>query len=229
MRQLINKTLRKVGYRFSRLTTFEPLEALVYRNNCPEFFFVQIGGHDGKKYDPIHHYVTSFSWKGIIVEPVAEYFAALKETYKSYANVVLVKGAICEANGRVTIHKVNPARSDLPAWSKGIASLDADHHKKSNIPSDAIVKEEVEGITFDGLLERYRVNHIDLLQIDAEGYDYRIIKSLPFSTVKPRLINFEHRIDQNVMTTAQLGELTTLLISNGYRIIMQENDCLAYL
>ena len=39
------------------------------------------------------------------------------------------------------------------------------------------------------LLEKYNFGDIDVLQIDAEGYDFQIINSL--EDIKPKIINFD--------------------------------------
>ena len=45
------------------------------------------------------------------------------------------------------------------------------------------------------------MNKLDLLQIDAEGYDFELLKIFPFSRVIPKIIHFEHihlnEIDRN--------------------------------
>ncbi len=47
-------------------------------------------------------------------------------------------------------------------------------------------------LSVSSLLSKHAVSKIDLLQIDAEGFDYEIIKMFDSSAVKPLIINFEH-------------------------------------
>jgi hypothetical protein len=54
--------------------------------------------------------------------------------------------------------------------------------------------EKVQCWTFHQLLERHGLDHVDLLQIDAEGYDYEILRTVDFSRVRPRFINYEREI-----------------------------------
>jgi hypothetical protein len=42
------------------------------------------------------------------------------------------------------------------------------------------------------LFERHGVAHVDLLAIDAEGWDFRILRQLDFSRHRPRLIRCEY-------------------------------------
>jgi hypothetical protein len=80
-------------------------------------------------------------------------------------------------------------------------------------------EEEIETITFDSLVEG--VNHIDLLHIDTEGYDYEIIKSIDFDKHQPSLILFEHAHLKKV------SEVHAYLSDMGYVCEQYELDTLA--
>ena len=51
--------------------------------------------------------------------------------------------------------------------------------------SDRFIAETVKSITFDTLLRRHGVSRLDLLQIDAEGYDFEILKRIDFRAFDP--------------------------------------------
>jgi hypothetical protein len=74
-------------------------------------------------------------------------------------------------------------------------------------------------------MERHRISEIDLLQIDAEGYDYEILKSIDFSTWSgPRLINYER-----VLLLDQEDECRAMLKAAGYKLALRGQDTLATL
>ena len=47
----------------------------------PDLRFLQVGAMDGKRYDPIFAFVKHYRWRGLILEPLADLFAALAEVY----------------------------------------------------------------------------------------------------------------------------------------------------
>ena len=83
-------------------------------------------------------------------------------------------------------------------------------------------------LTFDELVRQYDVEHIDLLQIDTEGYDAEIIKSIDFSKIKPSIIRFEHNLEAGKMDTTAFTDLTDLMHQHGYDIILETQDATAY-
>jgi len=61
--------------------------------------------------------------------------------------------------------------------------------------------------------------------IDAEGYDFEIIKTIPFEKIKPGVIIFEHTLLDNTVKT----ECSEYLIKTGYRLTDTESDTIAEL
>jgi len=76
----------------------------------------------------------------------------------------------------------------------GSFNLDTVLKSKNIIPNleDYLMVEKIECITLKSLLQKHEVKKIDLLQIDAEGYDSEIIKSIDFNAIKPKIIRYEH-------------------------------------
>lgn len=152
-----------------------------------DFFVVQIGACDGLMADPIHDWIKRTTWRGILVEPQASEFERLKETYREENDrLVFENVAIGDRDGSCTLYRVNDS-TRTAEWERGFASV------LPRLASDRCIAETVPCITLDTLLRRHRVARVDLLQIDAEGYDYEILKRLDFKTLRPVMIRYEHR------------------------------------
>ena len=68
-------------------------------------FIIQIGANDGKVNDTIYEFVTSNpqTVRGILIEPVKDYFEELKINYKKCPNVTLLNMAIHNSMKEMTI------------------------------------------------------------------------------------------------------------------------------
>ena len=44
--------------RYRKSGDLNPLEQLIYKYIDDDFFFIQIGANNGKRYDPINHFIT---------------------------------------------------------------------------------------------------------------------------------------------------------------------------
>lgn len=53
-------------------------------------------------------------------------------------------------------------------------------------------KIEIEAFKLNTLLEKFKINEIDFLNIDAEGHDLKVISNFDFIKYKPKLISIEH-------------------------------------
>ena len=232
IRQHFERFLHARGYRIEKLSDVHFLESLLYSHlkNHDELFFVQIGANDGKTSDPIYQFVTlnQRRVRGLVVEPVRDYFEQLKKNYAKYPNVTPVNVAIHSSEKEMTLYRVDPDKlKDLPQWAKGIASFDRSHHELSGIPAEAIVPETVRCTTFDQLLADHQVSRIDLLQIDTEGYDAEILRGIDFDAVQPKIIRFEHGLAEGIMSRETFSSIADMLHAQGYELVVESHDATA--
>ncbi len=153
------------------------------------FRFIQVGACDGVTSDPIRDRVRRGHWSGVLVEPQRLEFENLRHNYATEADRLIFENvAICDQRGTRTLYSVK-ADCIEANWQRGIASF----FPISGIDPAHILTQTVPCITFDELLRRHRIEHINLLQVDVEGYDYEILKLAHLERFRPDLIRYEHR------------------------------------
>lgn len=69
-------------------------------------------------------------------------------------------------------------------------------------------------ITFYDLLQKNNYREIDLLHIDTEGFDYKILRSIDFSKYNIRVVIFEGKW----MTRSELKEIIQYFRKFKYRM-----------
>ena len=167
--------------------------------------------------------------RGIVIEPLRDLFEGLQQNYSDQQQVVCINRAIHTSAKRLPLYRIRRDATDVPDWAHAIASFDKNvidqHRDKIKNYDQLLVAEEVECISFDELIEQYKISKIDLLQIDTEGYDYEIIKMVDFNKLKPNIIRYEHR---NLSEEDYISSLN-YLAKNGYKLYVQRSDTLAYL
>lgn len=165
----------------------------------PEAFFIQVGANDGDQLDPLRKAVHKGRWQGIMVEPVPYVFQRLKANNGHLSGRVKLENvAIAEVCGSLPFWHLRQATGDeeLPRLYDAIGSFRKDVVLKhvNFIPDieDRIICTEVMSITFEELCRRNNLDVIDILQIDTEGYDFEIIKTIDFERHAPKLLIYEH-------------------------------------
>jgi FkbM family methyltransferase len=195
---------------------FRSLVELLSQNN-PDFFVIQVGACDGVMDDPIHKWIDQYHWNGILIEPQDDEFQNLVRNYSNSKQLHLVNAAITAKDGSVTLYKVKNDEKVKNSWQRGTASL----IPQSELTTSVVVK----SICFQTLFEKYGVSHVELLQIDVEGFDYEIIKLFDFKQIKPALLRYEHRH----LSPSNRRECVKLLCGLGYKIIYSQYDTSAVL
>jgi len=224
VRRLLNGILRRFGY---QITKFDALHDMLMREFKPrdEFSFVQIGANDGVTFDTfLYPFVTSRRSRGLVLEPLTIYYNKLEDNYSGFPDIKTLNLALHATQDKALIHYVDPDKLHLlKRWGRGIGSLDPEHHKKKKAPSEYIITEEVRCVHLMDLLREHDFFEIDLLQIDAEGYDGEIIKMIDFAVTRPRYIRYEHvslEEDDRLSTSERLR-------SQGYEVFEQGQDSVA--
>lgn len=228
--------LARLGLIVERTAKSESFEALLVRRLAivreanEQFFFLQIGANDGVSHDPIHAFVTSQRVAGIVVEPLPDVFAELCHTYRHHPQIRKINVAVHAELDRVTLYRPDPARAN---GLSGFASLNANRHEftreRSGVQADDMLAVEVPAMSLTHLLESERVDHLDLLQIDTEGYDMQILASLDLTIHRPSIIRFEHGVYSGVPVRDELRDALFRLYEHGYSIAMERVDAVAWL
>lgn len=237
--QIIKRPLVRVQYPHAEKVNLDDvIRRYLSSKNASDFFFLQIGAYDGITNDPISVFVRQHKWRGVLIEPQKEVFEELKENYREHPQLVFLNVAIADKDGKKDFYRVRNTTHQLPFWYRQIASLSLNTVLKhrNGIPDygiidrianidDLIEVERVNCITFDTLLNILEIDRIDLLQIDAEGYDFEILKTIDFERVKPKIIHYEHMH----LNKEQDDECVRYLINQGYLIAREFENTVAYL
>jgi FkbM family methyltransferase len=196
------------------------------QRDVQDVFFIQIGAMDGVTFDPLRRHIVTNKWRGILVEPLVDCFTRLCANYSGMQNLTFENVAITE---KQEVRRLNRVPSNaisgkgLPEWTLGIASFFTDRNAIGGIGCsqeeyerirDCVIEEEVKCIPLDTLLSLNDVDRIDLLQIDTEGYDFRILKQLDFTRYRPYVINIEFVL----LPPDEQRECLRLLAQNGYKV-----------
>ena len=158
------------------------------------------------------------SLRGVLVEPQPAAFARLQQTYRDQPQVTLLQAAIAEQEGTARI--VLPTRRRRRWRRRSIASICGD----TESPTHEIVAQQVACHTVESALAAAKLDRVDLIQIDAEGYDWPIIRSIDFSAIAAS--DSAVRISQSC-STAMPTPASHFWHSHGYRFFIEPRDIIA--
>lgn len=234
-RERLNRRLSPLGYRLVRTHSPNLFELMLLRyleRHGQKLKFIQIGANDGRRFDPLHEFATSpnFTLSGLAVEPVPRFYRALKEVYRDQPGIKPINAAIHNDMAEATLYVVGEAfESRVPEWALGTASFNKDHVIKPEVPESYVEAIRVPCLSLSELMGQEGIRQIDLLQIDTEGYDGEIIRSIDFEQVRPAMIHFEHGMADGVMGRGEFDDLTALFNRHGYQVLPENYDAVAFL
>lgn len=207
---MLNKLLKKIngafGYKLIEKRLFKNnrvlannsslnmkilLKNIFVNNNIEQL--IQIGANDGKSFDELNYYIKKYQTKSLLVEPIKDNFKLLKKNYSNCAFVDFENSAISVNDEISYLYKVKTEfeckyGSHIPA----IPSFKKKHLIKHGVKNKHIMKEKINSISIKNLIRKYNIKRLDLLFLDAEGYDGQIVYDF-LTTVEIRpIIIFEY-------------------------------------
>ena len=242
-RRLVKTELERRGYRLSRVPPLasEPDHALAVdfeyvlahylarHDHRRPLFFVQVGAFDGVSFDRLHEHVVEGQWHGVLVEPQPEHFERLVANYEGLQGLTFVNAAVDTERGSRPLFVIEDGAGKPIASLAGLASFSRDrledwqrHDGHRHPAARGIGAVPVDCVTFEDVLGD--AERVDLLEVDAEGYDLELLKAFDFARFAPAIVRFEHAH----LSRREWDEAVALLHRHGYRVVQEEHDTTAY-
>lgn len=150
------------------------------------------------------------SWQVYAFEPDSQNRAKLVEKFGVYKNVNIDDRAVSDQIQQEVIL----FRSDQSSGLSTLSSFHASHAEG----------EGVSVITLSSFLEEQDIlsKEIDFIKIDVEGFDFNVLKGIPWETTTPRLILCEFEDLKTKPLGYTLHDMASYLQERGYKLIVSE-------
>lgn len=169
-----------------------------------ELSVAQVGANDGSEGDPVNRLFRRYAGKALLVEPIPELMEPLATTYADFSGDLHIENvAVGPKPGIFELHVLDPAywneyRQRVGRHPTAIASFDPGPlARKISVRLEVSIHEaraRLKTITcpmvpLHDLLRKHGFEGLDMLQVDCEGFDLEVIRSL--ADYRPAIIHFE--------------------------------------
>jgi len=172
--------------------------------------FVEAGANDGETQSNTAYFARHRGWRGLLIEPIPELAARCRvaRLESIVENCALVASDADGESVQMTycglMSVVNGGWSDPEAERAHVET-------GRQIQSLTTYHVSVPGRSLSALLHRHKVEHVDLLSLDVEGFERQALEGLDLTRHRPRFILVEARFR---------GEIDRLLLPY-YDVIAQ--------
>lgn len=157
--------------------------------------------------DSVTHAFYERGWSGLNIEPLPDRIAELRYARPRDLNLQI---AVAEAPGRATFHV-------FPRWH-GLSTLDGAIAGEMRRWGDEAYPVEVEIRTLSDVLAEAGVREIDVLKIDVEGAEGRVLAGLDLARWRPVVLLMEATYPTTAEPNHQGWE--PALLAAGYRFVL---------
>lgn len=186
---------------------------------------IQIGANDGDRFDILNYYIKKYQTQSLLVEPIKKNFEQLKKNYKNYNFITFDNSAISVNNEISYLYKVDSLKiKNYDNHIPGITSFDKNHLIKHGVKKSHIIREIVNSISIKELIEKHNFIEFELLFLDTEGYDGKIINDFFLNlTIRPIIILEYVHINNEIFK-----KLVTNLEKNKYLFFSINENMLCF-
>ena len=182
---------------------------------------VDVGSHKGEY---IFNIIKNFTYDKIYsFEPNPKIFKILENKLSKKNNIELFKVGVGNEEGKVILN------SNLESSSTSINNLNTSskYFKKKylllNPLKNKLVSKpiEIQVIKLSNFIKSNKINSIDLLKIDTEGYEFKVIQGLEDQISKIKYIHFEHHFDDMIIKNYNLSNIHDYLKKYNFKKIFK--------
>lgn len=179
-----------------------------YFNFKKKGIFVDIGANDGIKFSNTYHLEKQLNWGGICIEPIPTVYEKLNIN----RTCTKINVGISDKDSIETFAYMEPSSMMLSGILKEYHPNHLDRiNAQMKEKKCKLIKVEVKCTLINKLLENNKIYNIDYMNIDTEGNEFKIIKSLDFEKFKITILSVENNYkDKNQ---------TSFILSKGYQLI----------
>ena len=168
----------------------------------PTGFYVDVGAAH-PMYENDTRALYERGWSGINIEPNEEFFGLLAEARPRDRNLRLV---VSDEPGELVFHQV---------IGTGLSTADSGEAGRARERGHEVAERRVAADTLRHILDEAAPNAIDLLKVDVEGFELKVLQSNDWTRFRPHLVLVEATFPDTPVRRPDL--VTPYLEAQGYR------------
>jgi len=178
--------------------------------------FVEVGAFDGIKWSNTSC-LAEAGWKGLMFEPVPEFYTQCTTRYKDNKNVDVVKCCIGDYNGETKVYLGLSLSTTSLEMVKVFNSLDWSKSVRHN--EKRFIKSEIH--ILDSMLEKHNwPENFDVLVVDTEGTELQVLQGFDVDKWAPKVAIIEaHEKHKDTVLGRNAAQINEYFESRGYKKI----------
>ena len=177
---------------------------------------IDVGSHHGEYILSIKKKFNIKETYGFEPNPIA--FKILKK------NVIKLSGINIYSYGIADVEEDKILNQNIESSSSSINILNKNskYYKKKYFLFNFLnlkkvsISIKIKAINLANFIDEKKIDKIDLLKIDTEGYEFKVIKGLGENISKIKLIHLEHHFDDMIIKNYKLSDIHNYLKSNNF-------------
>jgi FkbM family methyltransferase len=164
---------------------------------------IDVGAHTGQSFAAF----AVDGWQIYAFEPDPRNHGEIQARWSGAANVRIEAKAVADRDRAEVAFQLSSN-----TYLSSLSAFDSSHSESIRVPQVAL----------RSYCAERKLTAVDLLKVDAEGYDLLVLRGFPWDQLKPRCVVCEFEDRKGGGQTGSFAQMADLLRAQGYRIIVSE-------
>lgn len=188
-------------------------------------FFIEAGANDGVRQSNTLYFERYLKWRGLLIEPIPD---LAEQCRKNRSKCITENCALVSHN--YDGHSIEAHYCDLMSTvTSGMQNVEMENAhlgmgRRHLTDAEDLYTIEVPARSLSSILDQHKIDVVDLLSLDVEGYETEVLMGLDFDRHRPHFMLIEvrsrHKIEQIIGDLYQ--PVAVLSIRPHYQDILYE-------
>ena len=182
----------------------EVVSKLYSSGGVTQRIMLDVGAHFGTS----AKYFQELGWRIHCFEPDPSNRKHLIDRFGKAPNVTIDPRAVSDAPAK----GISFFTSEESTGISGLHAFRGSHKEAGRVDVTTVAE----------IVKEYGISHVDFLKIDVEGFDFSVIKGVPWDHIRPDVIECEFEDAKTLRLGHTYGDVADFLVGKGYAVYLSE-------
>lgn len=159
-------------------------------------FYVEAGAYDGVDQSNTLFFEKKLNWTGLLIEPIPSYFNKCK---KNRSKNIIENYALGDTEEEITLLDAGLMTVAPDSVTHNGSGIDHANRYVNKFAKNHKIREvKVQCCRLQTLFDKHNISKVDLLSLDVEGYEHKVLKGINFNKTKIQYILLECNVENNL-------------------------------
>jgi FkbM family methyltransferase len=171
-----------------------PVDKVIYETYFKDKYngiSIEAGAFDGIMESSTYFFNKYMNWTTINIEPLPNVYETLCKN-RTDEKSININIALSNTNETQIIRNYKHPQLNYDWGNASICHTDSHKKELEKVSNNEYIEHSIQCMTYKNLIEKYKLDSVDLFVLDVEGYEYNVLQGMKDCEIMPDVFVIEH-------------------------------------